>query len=363
MTAHLHPDTPSALPLLSRAHSGHAGRFFQRVSTALLLLVTLTAGTSKAQDEVAASASQTGTIHLWGSPQMAELLTLYEQGFHQLHPNVRFENSLQSTVSAVAGVYAKRAEIGLLGREIWPTESEAFLSVTGHPPTTLQVATGSYDVPKATFALMIFVHSSNPIASLTLSQLQRIFSTGSEDLKPLHTWGELELAGTWTHRPIHLYGFRRENDKAQIFSRIVFHGQTDWSGSLVPFDNSAAPHPMDAGERILQAVAHDPDGIGISNVHYATSQVRLIPVAENTVEMPVMPTRETVATRRYPLSRAVYMVIDPADDSPSAKLARSFLHYILSPSGIAAAAQQRDYLPLTPILAKAQLQILDTAAP
>ncbi len=298
-------------------------------------------------------------MRIWGRPQMGDLLALYERGFHHLHPDVHFENSLSSTVSAVAGVYTKRAEIGLLGREMWPTEAEAFTSVAGHPPKGLEVATGSFDVPKATFALMIFVHDSNPIAGLTLPQLRRIFGTSSDKLKPIRTWGDLGLAGVWAHRPIHLYGFRKGNDKAQLFSRIVFGGQTEWSCSLVTFANGTGANHSDAGERIVQAIATDPDGIGISNVHYVQGQVRVIPLAENTNEPPVAPTRDTVTTRLYPLSRAVYMVIDPADGSQSGRLARTFLHYVLSAEGIADAAQQKDYLPLTPIIANAQLQILD----
>jgi phosphate transport system substrate-binding protein len=243
-----------------------------------------------------ATDARAGTLRIWGSPQMGDLLALYERGFHQLHPDVHFANSLSSTVSAVAGVYTKRADIGLLGREMWPTEAEAFTSVAGHPPEVLEVATGSYDVPKATFALMIFVNDSNPIASLTLPQLRRVFGASSDRIKPIRTWGDLGLTGLWAHRPIHLYGFRKENDKAHIFSRIVFGGQTEWSCSLVAFDNGTRANHSDAGEQIVQAVATDPDGIGISNVHYVHGQVRIIPLAFKADETLVTPTRETIAT-------------------------------------------------------------------
>jgi phosphate transport system substrate-binding protein len=87
---------------------------------------------------------------------MRELLHRYEAGFSKAQPGVRFEEELFSTVTAVAGVYTGRADIGLLGREIWPTEAEAFESVRGHGPTLVDVATGSLDVPKATFALMVW---------------------------------------------------------------------------------------------------------------------------------------------------------------------------------------------------------------
>ena len=362
MIESFHLDTPAAKPWLSEVQLGVIIRFLWSASAAVLLIATLIAGPAASQNLTLARKARAGTVHIWGSPQMGELLKLYEQGFQQLYPNVRFENSLSSTVSAVAGIYTKRAQIGLLGREIWPTEAEAFTSVAGHPPMALQVATGSYDVPKATFALMIFVQDSNPIASLTVPQLRKIFGAASDKTRPIHTWGELGLTGVWAHRPIHLYGFRKENDKAQIFSRIVFGGQTEWSCSLIAFDSGAGDNHQDAGERIVQAIAADPNGIGISNVHYMKENVRVIPLAGNANETPVMPTRATVATRQYPLSRAVYMVIDPSDDSQSGRLAKMFLRYVLSAQGIADAAKQSDYLPLTPGIAEAQLTILNDGA-
>jgi phosphate transport system substrate-binding protein len=66
----------------------------------------------------------------------------------------------------------------------------------GHAPTTMEVATGAYDVPKATYALMIFVHRSNPIKGLSMEQLDRIFAYGA-GRKPVHTWGDLRLKGYW----------------------------------------------------------------------------------------------------------------------------------------------------------------------
>ena len=90
----------------------------------------------------------------------------------------------------------------------------------------MEVATGAYDVPKATYALMIFVHRSNPIKSLSMEQLDRIFGYAA-GRKPVHKWGDLGLKGIWAKREIHLYGFSTENDKALIFSRMVFRTSTD----------------------------------------------------------------------------------------------------------------------------------------
>jgi phosphate transport system substrate-binding protein len=291
-----------------------------------------------------------GTIRFWGSPQMQDLLVLYEKGFVELQPDVQFANELKSTLVAVTGVYTRRAEIGLLGREIWPTETDAFEAAAGRKPEVVDVATGSYDVPKSTYALMIFVHSRNPIRSISMAQLERVF--GANDAR-VRTWGELGLTGSWARRPIHLYGFSIDNDKAQIFRRLVFHGDEQWSEALHPFRNGAGP-AADAGAQILQAVANDPDGIGISNVHYAMAAVKPLSLTTPGHLAPIAPSRENVASRTYPLTRAVYLIVDPRTVHGNPAV-REFLRYVLSEQGRQAVAKQGEYLPLPPEVAAREL--------
>ena len=286
-----------------------------------------------------------GTIRVCGSPQMADLLKLYEQGFAQVQPAVKFDNQLKSTISAVEGVYKGRADIGLLGREIWPSEVQAFESVAGHSPVVVDIATGSYDVPKATFALMIFVPKANPIASLSTNQLDRIFSSNGH---PIRFWGDLGLKGGWATRPIHLYGFATDNDKSRIFSKLVFLKGESWNSGLHQFSNGAGPNGKDAGELIVAAVAKDPDAIGISNVYYATPEVKALAISAAEQKAAVTPTHQSVADRSYPLTRAVYMVVDQsASHSPSSAVVE-FLRYVLSRQGAQAVVREGTYLPLPP---------------
>jgi phosphate transport system substrate-binding protein len=295
-----------------------------------------------------------GTIRVWGSPQMQDLLVLYEAGFSKLQPQAQFRNELKSTLAAVPGLYTGRAEIGVLGREIWPTETQAFRAVLGRQPKVIDIATGSYDVPKATYALMIFVHSSNPVRSLSTAQLERIF--GSSDHR-VRTWGELGVGGRWARRPIHLYGFSTDNDKSQIFSQLVFAQEEQWGDSLRQFRNGAGPD-ADAGAQIVQAVAKDPAAIGISNVHYATPGVKALPLATPDHSVPIAPSRENVASRAYPLTRSVYMVVD-REALRKTPAVSEFLRYVLSEQGSEAVAKEGEYLPLPPEVAARELHDLN----
>ncbi len=303
-----------------------------------------------------------GTIHICGSPQMRDLLKLYEQGFAKVQPAVHFENDLKSTLTAVSGVYTGRADIGLLGREIWPAEVQAFEAIEGYAPTVIDIATGSFDVPKATFALMIFVPMSNPIASLSTGQLERIFTadnaTGGNSL--IRTWGDLGLKGEWANRPVHLYGFSVDNDKSQIFSQLIFSKGERWNPALNEFANAAGPNGADAGQLIVQAVANDPGAIGISNVHYATPNVKALALSTSRQKVPVAPTRENVANRNYPLTRAVYMVVDNDDAHRPSEAVIEFLRYALSRQGQQAVIQEGNYLPLPAEIALRQLRQLPT---
>lgn len=295
-----------------------------------------------------------GTIRIWGSPQMGDLLNLYEQGFHKLQPNVKFENQLHSTLTAVPAVYTDRAEIGLLGRELWPVEQQAFRSVKGHAPTVLEIATGAYDVPKATFALMMFVNASNPLTQISTSELERVFSNTSK-ASPIKTWGDLGLTGEWQHKPVHLYGFQTDNDKSIIFRSMVFTDGNGWNCRLHQFGNDETAK-LDAGEAILRAVAHDPAGIGISNIHYASPSVRALAVAPPHSRNAVAPTRQNVATRRYPFTRAVFIVLDHSSAQSANPAVVEFVTYILSKQGADDVEREGNYLPLPMNVAARQLQ-------
>jgi phosphate transport system substrate-binding protein len=325
----------------------HTCEFLSGACTAWLAFGTTLAQTAEAPLYVP-SRPLSGVIRTWGSPQMGDLLKRYEESFRTYQPGVRFENELHSTITAVAGVYTGRAEIGVLGREIWPIEEQAFESVTGHAPTMVDVATGAYNVPKATFALMIFVHRSNPLASITTEQLERTF--GSSE-KAIRTWGDLGVKGSWAGHTIHLYGFTTDNDKAMIFRNLVFSKKTHWNCNLREFANGPGADGLDAGELIIQAVAKDPYGIGISNVHYATKEVRAVPLAPSSTAEPIAPSRENVASRVYPLTRAVYFVLDRSADHPLAEATSEFVKYVLSRQAAADVLLEGSYLPLPPELA------------
>jgi phosphate transport system substrate-binding protein len=167
----------------------------------------------------------------------------------------------------------------------------------------------------------------------------------------VRTWGELGLSGAWSARPIHLYGFATENDKSRIFSDLVFHKGEGWNPEMESFSNLPGTKGTDAGQLVVDAVGRDAEGIGISNIHYATAEVKALSLRVGGGAA-IAATRATVGERSYPLTRAVYMVVDMAPGKPARAVVMEFLRFVLSREGQKAVRAEGNYLPLTPAIAE-----------
>lgn len=294
---------------------------------------------------------------------MGGLMRLWEHGFHKYQPRVRFEDRLNGTVSAMAGLYAGAADLALMGREIWPTEALAFRQMMGFAPTRVMVATGSFDVPTKADALVIFVHRGNPLSCLTFPQLDGIF--GAEHRrgkKNLRTWGDLGLRGAWANRQIDSYGYRIDNAAAIFFRNRVMKGSLIWNPAIHQFGNRVGPggRRIDSGRQILDALAADRFGIAISSPYYAGPQVKAVSVSEGSRKACVAPTRENVRNRTYPLARAIYLFFVYRPGRGVNSNVAEFLRYALSAQGQKDVAREGAYMPLPIPVTTQQLHFFES---
>ncbi|MDE2050465.1 MAG: hypothetical protein KGJ72_05550, partial [Gammaproteobacteria bacterium] len=77
------------------------------------------------------SGEVSGTVTSWGHGFLKEMMRDWEQDFHRFQPNVKFQDDLASSAAAMAGLYAGRANLGVLAREIVPMEVAAYRKMTG----------------------------------------------------------------------------------------------------------------------------------------------------------------------------------------------------------------------------------------
>ena len=293
-----------------------------------------------------------GDIRIWGSPEDRDLIKLWEDGFRKRHPQARIVAQLHGPESAIAGIYTGMADIAFVGRELrLPVDRMAFQWVKLYGPTTIEVANAGLKAKRVAASLGVFVHPDNPIAGLTVAQLDGIY--GAEHKRGpanLRTWGDAGLAGEWRDRPIHVLAPPVDSIPALFFRKAVLDDSLKWNVDMKEVRDDA---------QAIDAVANDPAAIAYAPIAAATGAVRAVPIAASSAVAFVKLTERSAADRSYPLARGVIVAIDQAPGKPVEPRVREFLRYVLSEEGQAAVARDGAYVPLQPGSAQQQLERLD----
>lgn len=215
-------------------------------------------------------------------------------------------------------------------RLLTASELSQFASKRGYEPVA---------VPVAVDAVSIYVHRENPLPSLTLEQVDAIFSTTRHRGYPheIKRWGQLGLANGWENARIRLYGRdQKSGTRAFIKEHVLVNGE---------FDPAVQEEPGAAS--VILAVSRDPFGIGYSGIGLQTSSVRAVPLAEK-AEMPfVLPSAASIADGSYPLRRFLYLYLDKPPGAALQPAVQEFLAFVNSRDGQEAVIKAGFYpLPL-----------------
>ena len=311
-------------------------------------------------------ATVSGTIRLWGhgSPKhdfVGKLVRAWEEGFARYQPDVKFEYQMYGTASSIGALYTGAGDIAIRGEEIHPFEVAAFERELGYAPFGIEIATGSLDVRNMDFAFVVFVHKDNPLSRLTLTQLDAIL--GYEHRRGpsnIRTWGQLGLNGDWTQAPINVYTWRIDDDFSSFLEEAVLSGSHKWNCSLREFAHIVRPDGSiyDSGQQILDALATDRFGIGISNLRYANPSVKPLALASQDGGPYYQATQQTLIEQTYPLTRIIPAFINRVPGGPVDPKVKEFLRYILSREGQQAIVRDGGYLPLSAQAVREQLKKL-----
>src|SRR5271165_3403948 len=154
------------------------------VTAALLLgLGALTPGQAIAEEDAQLNAlpaykAETkvgGAIRVFGSFLKGNV-ELLEKGFLKFHPDAEFANSFfTSSEGAIAGLYVARADIAPAGDDAKITDQIPFKNTFRYIPLEVSIATGGYEARGTLWAFAVVVNKDNPLAKLSVGQLERIF--------------------------------------------------------------------------------------------------------------------------------------------------------------------------------------------
>jgi phosphate transport system substrate-binding protein len=263
----------------------------------------------------------------------------------------------------------RTADIALMGRPIHPYERYGVYERAWVYPVEVEVATGSFNEPHKSAAYAVFVNKTNPLARLTMQQLDGIFgaergggwkaltwdeSAARTKEQNLRTWGQLGLTGEWADKPIHTYGPPNQGaGTITAFQTMVMGGGAIFNEDLREYDD---PRQM------MAALEKDPQAIAYAALGDRTAGAKPVALAANESGRYVELTRKTAADRSYPLARPVYVVYTIDNEkteiaNPRVKpIVREFLRYVLSDAGQKAVRASGVYLPLPASVAGEQLK-------
>ena len=309
-----------------------------------------------------------GTIRLWGSNYITDgrVGALWEASFRRFHPRVRFEWHMKTAQATIPALAFGLADISI-GRSTTFAELELYERLKNHDPLTLDIATGSYDVPGWNPGFGVIVSKDNPLERITLEQLDGIFGaerSGGWDgtswrpqwargpERNLRTWGQLGLTGEWADKPINAYGLNLRYHQATTLSDRVLRSSDKWNEHMRTYANYVAADGK-LSRSMNADLAGDRYGIGIvaaptTDLSRGASQSnqKILLLAETAAGPYVPYTLETIQGRTYPLYDQIFAFADVAPGRAADPKVVEFLRFILSREGQEAIERDGKYLPL-----------------
>jgi ABC-type phosphate transport system substrate-binding protein len=180
---------------------------------------------------------------------------------------------------------------------------------------------------------VVAVPAASPLTQATTAQLRGIFGGASGDA--FSRWGDLNLIGSWTSRPIALRALAPSAGLAwPLFAQVILTG----AAARPAVEFAATP-----GEFVQRLLAAE-NSIGVTGLPAGeVPGLRVLALAAGPAEPAIGPTPEQVHRGDYPLRLPLHVTFRRGD---AAKL-QLFLQFLLSDEAAAALAPA-SFLPLPP---------------
>ena len=284
-----------------------------------------------------------GSASSIGSDTMNNLMALWLEGFRKYYPNVNVQIEGKGSSTAPPALIEGTAQFGPMSRAMKATEVDKFENAFGFPPTQLRTALD---------ALAVFVNKDNPVEGLTLKQVDAIFSKNRRRGNPedITRWGEAGWTGTDATAMISMYGRNSASGTYGFFKKNAL-AKGDYKDEVKEQPGSAS---------VVQGVAEDRYGIGYSGIGYRTSDVRVVPLADNPTDGFKDASMENVLDGTYPLGRFLYLYINKTPGKPLDPMVREFCRYIFSKEGQAIVIKD-GYMPVPFEVVEEELAKLEAA--
>ena len=321
----------------------------------------------------------TGTIRIWGNNYLkdGQLGDYWVEAFKKFQPGLTFEFHLPTGTIAVSAVAAGIADLGM-NYKATLSDRLIFEQVFHHPLTEIAAATGSFDVYGWGPAGIVVVHKDNPLAQVSMKQLDGIFGTarnggyvgsvwhteypysrGPEE--NIRTWDQLGLTGEWAGKVIHTGGQNLSAGATLQFSNEVLRGSLQFVEGFKTFTNYITPDGKinSWSLQVQREVKRDRFAIFLASPSTLSPDMKELAIQGFEGGAFVPRTLETVRDNSYPLTHHSFFYLNREPGKPVDPKVDEFLHFVLSQEGQDCVQREGRYLPLTATLVKEGLKKIE----
>lgn len=269
-----------------------------------------------------------GNLDSIGSDTLNNLMTFWAESFKKQYPNVKIQIEGKGSSTAPPALIAGTSNLGPMSRKMKSEEEDAFEKKYGYKPTCVGVALDS---------LAVYVNKDNSLASLSLPQVDAIFSKSRKGGYPsdIIDWKTLTKDPGLATLPMSLYGRNSASGTYAYFKEHALY-KGDYKDTVKEQPGSAA---------VVSGITEDKAGIGYSGIGYRTSGVKALALSVKEGTQAYEATMDNVLSGKYPLSRMLYIYVVKEPNKPLPPLQREFLRFVLSREGQEIVIKD-GYLPL-----------------
>jgi phosphate transport system substrate-binding protein len=266
-----------------------------------------------------ATSSTRTMIQNKGSDTMVNVVQAWAEEYRTKRPNVAVAVSGGGSGTGIAALINGTTDLASASREMKEEERQSALERTGKAPVEHLVA---YD------ALAVYVHAANPLARITKVQLAAIYGENGSVAR----WSDLGVTVPGCAGQEIVRVSRQNNSGTYQYFREWALGEGDFK---------LGSRDMQGSKDVVDLVERTPCAIGYSGIGYRTHGVKALCVAAEDGGECFAPTPENTFTRRYPISRGLYLYTlgDPAGELAG------YLEWIRSEAG-QAIVERSGYVPL-----------------
>jgi phosphate transport system substrate-binding protein len=249
---------------------------------------------------ITATSALAGNITVKGSDTLVILAQKWAEVYMQKKPEVKIQVTGGGTGTGFAALQNQTTDLCNASRKIRAKEIEACIKAFAKRPTEYKVALDG---------LSVYVAADNPLAELSLEELEAVFTGRIKNWK--------EIGGS--DAPITVYSRENSSGTYEFFKEHVLKGK----------DFAASAQTMPGTAAVLQAVAKDKNGIGYGGAAYGQGAKHL-KVSKEKGGKAIEPSEENVLNNTYPIWRYLFIYVNPALDK--AEIA-AYLNWIRSDEG------------------------------